>query len=73
MVDTEDEMRIDVVVVDRDREVIIPAVDGGVVTTRPVVEAVVEVAATRQVRREYNIHVVGLTLENWLEKLCKND
>jgi hypothetical protein len=63
VVDREGEMRTEVVVVDRDWEVIIPAVDGGVVTTRPVVEAVVEVAATRQVRREYNVHVVGLTLE----------
>ena len=54
---------MEVVAVDREGEVIIPAVDGGVVTTRPVVEAVVEVAAARQVRREHNVHVVGLTLE----------
>ena len=42
---------MEVVAVDIEGEVIIPAVDGGVVTTRSVVEAVVEVAAARQVRR----------------------
>ena len=62
------EVVIEVVAVEREGELVmkveIPAVDGGVVTARPVVEAVVEVAAASQVGCEHNVHVVGLTLVN---------
>ena len=63
VVEREGEMIMEVVAVDRYWQVIIPAVDGGVITTRPMVEAIVEVAAARQVRQEHNVQVVGLTLE----------
>ena len=63
VVEREGEMIMEVVAVDRHWQVIIPAVDGGVITTRPMVEAIVEVAAARQVRQEHNVQVVGLTLE----------